>query len=336
MDRSELFEIARAYQKSALVLTLAELEICSALQEYPAGATPQALAQKFGLEARPLAAVLDAAVALGLLGANEGRYFNTTTTRDYLVKGEPKYLGQQFKGYFDQYRGWANLPQAVREGQQVLPSLHNDTQDDPALRQLLLGLDQAGHAILPQIKPPLEPYLEKARKLLDVGSGVGTFAVAFAETYPALEVTLLDQKGVLEIAREVTADSPALARLHFRAADYRREELGQAEYDLILFFQVLRTESPPTIRELLQKAGRALRVGGIVAIYDTRLEDDRSAPAENVFQNLTLALMYAEGGLFTPTELGGWLLEADFNLPQQYPVSGARPMLLYLAERKDF
>lgn len=336
MERSELFETARAYQKSALVLTLAELEICNALAEYPAGATPQSLAEKLGLQVRPLAALLDAAVALALLDVKEGRYFNTAASRDYLVKGAPESMVEQFRGYFDQYRGWANLPQAVREGRQVLPSLHNDATDDLALRQLLLGLHQGGRTIIPQIKPYLAPYLAKAKRLLDAGCGVGTYALAFAEAYPGLEVTLLDQKGVLEIAREVVATSRALPRVHFLSADYRQEELGKAEYDLVLFFQVLRTEAPETIRSLLHKAGRALRSGGVVAIYDTWLENDRSAPAENVFQNLTLALMYARGGLFTPGELGDWLVEAGFKPPRQYPVSGARPMVLYLAEREDF
>jgi ubiquinone/menaquinone biosynthesis C-methylase UbiE len=335
MERSELFEMARAYQKSALVLAIAELEICNALEEFPAGATVQALAEQLGSQLRPLAALLDAAVALDLLAVKEGCYFNTATSRDYLVKGAPGSMVEQFKGYFDQYRGWANLPQAVRTGQQVLPSLHNDATGDSVLRQLLLGLHQGGRAIVPQIKPHLDSYLAKARRLLDVGSGVGTYGLAFAEAYPDLEVTLLDQKGVLEIAREITAGSPAHSRLHFFPADYHQQELGQTEYDLVLFFQVLRTESSETIRTLLHKAARALRTGGGVAIYDTWLEEDRSAPAENVFQNLTLALMYAEGGLFTAAELGGWLLEAGFKLPRHYSVTGARPMVLYLAERAD-
>jgi ubiquinone/menaquinone biosynthesis C-methylase UbiE len=336
MDRSELFEMARAYQKSALVLTLAELEICNALEEYPAGATPPILAERLGVEVRPLAALLDAAVALNLLTVKEGRYFNTTTSRAYLVKGAPESMVEQFKGYFDQYKGWANLPQAVREGRLVLPSLHNDAKDDLALRQLLLGLHQGGRTIVPQIKPHLAPYLAKARRLLDVGCGLGTYALALAEAYPGLEVTLLDQKGVLDIAREVVAASRVLPRVHFLPADYRQDELGKSEYEVVLFFQVLRTESPETIQALLHKAGRALRNGGIVAIYDTWLEDDRSAPAENVFQNLSLALMYAEGGLFTPGELGSWLAEAGFKAPNHYPVRGARPMVLYVAEREDF
>jgi len=330
MNQLELLKLARAYQQSALVLALAELDICSALPSE--GATPEELAEKLGLELRPLAAMLAATAAMGLLDSKANRYFNTPLSADCLVKSGPHYIGQQLKSYADQYQGWANLPQAVREGRQVLPSLHNDTQNDPALRQLILSLHQGGQAVIPQVKPILDPYLAKARGLLDVGCGVGTYALAFAEAYPNLEVTLLDQSGVLQIAQEVTAANPARERVSFRSADYRTEELGQAEFELILFFQVLRTESPATIRLLLHKAAKALGKAGVVAIYDTFLEEGRTGPVENVFQNVTLSLMYSEGGLFTEGELTGWLAEAGFKSPQAYPITGVRPMVLYLAQ----
>lgn len=334
MNQLELLKLARAYQQSALVLALAELEICSAIP--PEGATAEELAEKLSFALRPLAAMLAATAAMGLLDSKAGRYFNTDLSADCLAKSGPHYIGQQLKSYLDQYRGWADLPQAVREGRQVLPSLHNDAQDDPALRQLILGLHQGGRAVIPQVGPVLAPYLAKARRLLDVGCGAGTYALVFAEEYLDLEVTLLDQPGVLAIAQEVSGSSQARDRVHFQASDYRRDELGQAEFEIILFFQVLRTESPATIRQLLHKAARALEKGGLVAIYDTFLEDGRTGPVENVFQNVTLSLMYSEGGLFTPGELAGWLTEAGFKSPQAYPITAVRPMVLYLAERESF
>jgi ubiquinone/menaquinone biosynthesis C-methylase UbiE len=326
-------EMARGYQVSVVVMALDQLEICTALAEYPAGATAQELAAKLGLHPRPLETLLAAAVAVGLLSSQEGRYSNTELSATCLVKGSAQYMGAQLKSAADQYLAWLNLPEAIRKGKTILPSLHNDAANDPALRRLILGLHSGGKQLAPKLLPVLAPFLEKARRLLDVGSGAGTFALAFAEAYLALEVTLLDQPAVLELAREVAGESSARDRVQYLSADYKTDDFGQSRYDLLLFFQVLRTESPATIRLLLGKAAQALTPNGVVVIYDTYLEDNRAAPVENVFQNLTLSLMYEAGGLFTPAELGGWLRETGFKPPRLYPVQAVRPMVLYLAER---
>lgn len=333
-QQAHLMELARSYQQAALVMALAELDICDGLAEYPAGATAQELANRLGLNVRTLETALAAAVVVGLLSSQEGRYFNTALSAACLMKSSPQYMGAQLKSVADQYLAWAHLPEAVREGKVILPSLQTDAKGDAALRRLILGLHSGGKNLVPKLLPRLAPYLEKAQHLLDAGCGAGTFAVAFAEAYPVLQVTLLDQPAVLEIAQEVTAESPARKRVRYFPANYKTDDFGQECYELILFFQVLRTESPQTIRLLLTKAAQALRPGGSVAIYDTYLEDGRTAPAENVFQNLTLALMYEEGGLFTPDELARWLGEAGFQPPNFYPVEAVRPMALYIAQVK--
>ncbi len=335
MNQSELLQMTRSFQQSATVIALNELDVCSALAEYNEGATAEELAAQLGLHLRSLAALLGASVALGLLQSEAGRYANTALSAECLVKGQPRYIGEQLKGYADQYRAWANLPEAVREGKLILPSLHNEVADDPALRQVLLGLHSGGKSVAPLLLPLLASYLDKAKSLLDIGCGVGTYALTFAQAYQALQVTLFDQPSVLEIAREIVADSPVQTRVHFVPGDYKQDDFGEAEFDIVLFFQVLRTEAPATIQMLVQKAAHALRPGGVVAIYDTWLEDGRAAPAENVFQNLSLSLMYSEGGLFTPGELGQWLNEAGFKPPQFHPIAVARPMVLYLAEREE-
>ncbi|MBN9389134.1 MAG: methyltransferase domain-containing protein [Chloroflexi bacterium] len=334
---AELLALARGYQPAALLIGLIELDICSALAAAgEEGLSVTELAGQLNLQARPMAALLEAAAAFGLLVTKEGRFLNSALTDRYLVRGRPEYLGNQIASQADQYRGWADLPLAVREGRTVLPNLQNgeEASADPALRRLLTGLHRGGQGLLPHLTPLLDPYLRTARQLLDIGSGLGTFGVGWAEQYPQLEVTLLDRPGVLEMARESAATSPAQERIHFLPGDYRRLDFGRERFDLALFFQVLRTEGPEAVRQLLKKAALALKPGGYVVIYDTRLEDNRTGPLENVLQNLTMSLMYEEGGIFTASELETWLEGTGLKLVGSWPVTAtARPMILYLAAR---
>ena len=316
-------------------MALVELELCDVLAQQEL--TALELAARIGLQPRPLAALLAAAAASGLLQVqSDGRFGNSELSLACLVKTSPRYLGDSIKSQADQYLGYARLAEAVREGSQVLPDLQSfdsgEGKANVALRRLLLGLHSGGKQVLPLLLPQLAPYLATAQNLLDVGCGVGTYALAFAEHYTQLKVTLLDQSPVLEIAAEIVATSPAHSRVTILPADYHHHDFGLDSYDIVFFSQVLRTEPTVVIQNLLQRAAHALKKGGVVAIYDTWLAADRVAPVENVFQNLTLALMYAEGGLFTSNDLSSWLKSASFATPQFVPITVARPMLLTIAQ----
>lgn len=336
---ADLLEIARSYQPAALLIGLVELDICSFLattvEGNTAGLTVAELAGRHNLQPRPLAALLEAAAAFGLLAANKGHYTNTPLSARYLDRGSPEYLGNQIASQADQYRGWADLPATVRAGKLVLPNLQTPAgaEADPALRRLLLSLHRGGQSLLPRLTPLLDPYLKRAESLLDIGSGLGTFGVGWAEQYPRLETTLLDRPAVLEMAREMVAASPAHHRVQLLAGNYLSLDFGRENYDLVLFFQVLRTEATANVRRLLQKAALALKPGGHIVIYDTWLADSRTVPIENVLQNLTMSMTYPEGGLFTAPELATWLAEAGLEIVVSKPVAAARPMIIYLAAR---
>lgn len=329
----------RQYQESAAIMALVQLDICSVIaNDFPEGAIPTMLAKKLNLDSRSLSALLMAATSFGLLNLEADHYSNTEVSSRYLCKNSNDYLGSSILSQADQYLGYSRVAEAVRTGKQVLPDLQNigaDNADNMALRRLILGLHSGGKQVVPKIMPHLAPFLDKANSLLDVGCGAGTYALAFAESYPQLQVTLLDQPAILEIAKDIVENSPAKNRVKLRATNYRTEELGDSTYNVVFFSQVLRTESAATIQELLVKAARALKRGGIVAIYDTLLEDSRKEPVENVLQNLTLSLTYSEGGLFTPAELENWLKDVGFEQPLFYPMPLARPMLLTIAKLKE-
>lgn len=336
-NRSDLLALARGFQPAALLFALIELDLASVLDEYPQGATATELATRLTLQERPLTAVLEAATAQGILSYEAGKYANTALSAECLSRQGKRYLGEQLKSYHSQYPGWAKLAQAARTGETVLPDLQQTAEDKAVQQRLLMGLHNSGLNVLPQLLPLLAPYLRQVWRVLDVGSGSGTYSLAIAEKYPQVEAVLLDKPAVLEMAQTITASSAAYERLHFVAADYKQASfraLGEP-FDLVLFFQVLRTESPATIRRLLNEASGVLSPGGMVAVYDTSLAQDRTGPLENVYQHLTMTLMYQEGGLFTPGELAGWLDEAGFDAPAIFPLESSRPMTLYVAHKKE-
>jgi ubiquinone/menaquinone biosynthesis C-methylase UbiE len=339
-NATELQKLARGFQASAVLFALAELDLATALADFPSGISASSLAAHLNLQVRQLGALLDVAVAQGLLASNRQSdgvilYHNNALSATYLSRTGDFFIGNQLRSYHEQYAGWGNLAQAVRTGQNILPDLQNAATDRAALHRVLMGLHNSGKNILPKLLPLLDPVLNSARRILDVGSGTGVYSLAFAEKYPALQVVLLDKPEVLSLAQELAADSPALPRVTFRAENYLETDFTAPDsFDIILFFQVLRTESPETVIQLLTKAHQALTPGGRVLIYDTWLAENRITPLENVYQNLTMSMMYRQGGLFSAPELESWLAASGFDAPQIQLIEGIRPMALYSVRKE--
>lgn len=104
-------------------------------------------------------------------------------------------------------------------------------------------------------------------RLLDVGTGTGTLAIAALERWPALDVTGVDPSGgMLELARETARE-----RLPLEHADRYRTEIGWADelpfddgaFDLAVSSFVL--QLVPSRGAALREVGRVLRPGGTFA-----------------------------------------------------------------------
>src|SRR5207247_5027414 len=74
--------------------------------------------------------------------------------------------------------------------------------------------------------------LRRARTLLDLGGGPGTYAMAFLAANPALRATVADRPTALKVAREIAATHPAKARLSFATLDFMSDPLP-GSYDVV-------------------------------------------------------------------------------------------------------
>ena len=115
------------------------------------------------------------------------------------------------------------------------------------------------------------------RRLLDVGGGPATFAIAFAQAEPGLRAEVLDLGPVLPIARGHIRD----AGLEDRVTGARR---GPAHgdsgpgLDLVLVSAICHMLGEDENRDLLRRCARALSPGGRVAIREFILDPDRAGP----------------------------------------------------------
>src|SRR5712691_2586385 len=114
-----LMDILGGFERSAVVLGAAQLDLFSPLGNGPA--TAAEVAAQPGLPVRGVERVLNACAALGFVVKEGNRYRNSPLADAFLVKGRPGYVGNLIKQTADRYGAWVKMPEAVKTDKPVLP-----------------------------------------------------------------------------------------------------------------------------------------------------------------------------------------------------------------------
>src|SRR6185295_11966224 len=111
---------------------------------------------------------------------------------------------------------------------------------------------------------------------LDIGGGDGTVAETLLRADPRLSCDVFNLPPVAGLVEERACAAGLAGRLGFVAGDFFAEPLPQG-YDVLSFVRVLHDWPAGVARTLLQKAKRALRPGGRLAICEEFRTRDRLA-----------------------------------------------------------
>ena len=171
------------------------------------------------------------------------------------------------------YRDWLTLEEAVRSGgAQAEPSYRHDAA---SMQQFLLGM----HLSSLPVAQDLAAHLPRApRQILDLGGGLGTYALAICQRFAGATATVLELPQVAAIGARVVAGSPLAERVRFLGGDYLADPFPSGN-DLILTCNILHQEKPGAVRRLFRKAAPSLVGAGWVVIHETLVDDDGAAPS---------------------------------------------------------
>lgn len=268
----ELLELANAYQRSKTLFALIEFQLPTLLARRPLTLPEIAGA----LAMHPLAAgsFVNACIALGLLERSGAEYRNSPLTEEFLVEGQPGYLGAQF-GSYDRtsYPLWANLVQNLRQwrpgiNDDALPP--EDDQGEAGMRDrhnlsLLVG-NALGQAF----------DFSSFRRMLDLGGGTGAMSVSICAQYDELHALIFDLPQVARLAHEYVTKSGLAGRIDIMDGNFKLDELPDG-FDVALLANLLSVASEETNRKLFRRVYERLPVGGAIILSGYILDDERTA-----------------------------------------------------------
>jgi len=225
------------------------------------------------------------------------------------------YRGGYVKLIRDHWDDWGKLTDSIKTGR----PLDDDMPDDPAYRrEFTWAMHHRSLDVAPGVAAQVD--LRRARTLLDLGGGPGTYALAFLGKNPRLAATVADRAPALEVSREIAEQVRHGRRLSYLPLDFIKDDIP-GRYDVIWYSNVLHIYSPEENRHIFQKAAAALNPGGRLLIQDAFLLDpDGTYPQETNLFAVTMLLFTEGGNTYGLEETARWLRGAGFGRVRSIPL----------------
>jgi len=309
VDFSQLEALSGAYCNARVLHAAVLLDLFAPLAH---GATADEVAAARALDPRATEMLLNAMASLGLLRKTGGRFAVAPEARPYLLPGAPEDFSGMIEFEAHAWGLWEGLPDAVRTGRPVRET--RMYQRDPAeTRRFILAMDALVRAR--GDAQWLAAHLDFApvRRMLDVGSGPGTYPIGVCRAHPHVAATVFDLPGTLAVTREVVQQAGMTDRIALVAGDYRTDPLPTG-FDLVLLSNVIHGEDEDRNRDLMARCFAALQPGGRIVVKDHILQEDGTAPVGGAVFSL-LMLLTGPGRDYAFGEVAGWLKSAGFEPP---------------------
>jgi predicted O-methyltransferase YrrM len=324
----QLMAMARGFQAARMLTVAVDLGVFDFLDQ-PRSAVETAAWLK--ADARAAGIFLNGLAALELL-VKEGDHFqNSKIVSRYLVQGKDDYRGAILKHLEQTWeRGWIDLRHTVLAGypQGVEPETWVDTRprrDEEGVQAFIWGMHAIARDLAPQVAPKLP--LSGVRRLLDLGGGPATYAIAFAQANPDLRATVFDLPAPSEIARENIAKHGLSSRIDVLAGNFLQDDIGSS-YDFIWISQILHSHDQQQCRLIIRKAAAALAAGGRLAIQDFFLNPDGCTPPGAALFGVHMLACTPRGRAYTHAEVAEWLQQEGLTAPALIPTSPETSVLL--------
>jgi O-methyltransferase/methyltransferase family protein len=310
-----IMQLGLGFWGSKTLLSAIEIGLFTELANGPLNAVE--LSGRLKLHSRAARDFFDALVSLGMLERDGERYRNTAETDQFLVRGQPSYIGGLLEMANERlYPFWGSLTEALRSG---LPQNEAKTggagmfetlYGDPARLRLFLGamtgLSMGASKTIAE-KFPWRNY----RTVVDVGGAQGGLLVQLCLAHPHLTGSNFDLAVVGPIFEEYAAAHGLSDRLKFHAGDFFNEPLPPA--DVITMGHILHDWDLAEKRMLLEKAYSALPDGGALIVFEALIDDERRQNTFGLLMSLNMLIETRGGFDFTGEDCSGWMRDAGFR-----------------------
>jgi predicted O-methyltransferase YrrM len=294
--------VGHGYQRAMILFAALKLGVFRGLAA--GGCDASALARRVGADPGKLSVLLDALAALGLVGKRGKTYRNAQVVRELLLPG-PRSMESILLHHLDGWGEWGRLSATVRAGRTPRGGAKGNWREN-FIRGMEENARERAAAVAGRI------LLRRGDRVLDLGGGPGTYAVAWADACPGAEITVFDTPATLRVARKILREKGASVRVRLLEGDFLEDPLG-GPYDFVWISQILHAYSGSDCVKLLRRARSALAPGGRVAVQEFLLAEGKTSPPGPVFFSVHMVAVTEGGRAYTAREIAAMLKAAGLR-----------------------
>ncbi len=254
--------------------------------------------------------LLNCLVGLGYLQWSGDKYSLKKKYHKWLLKDSEANLIGKLRFQLLEWNWMAMLEDYVRTGKTL--QLHSST--DPKQWNLYqegmrdLSINAAGD-LAKKIPVPAT-----ATTMLDIGGSHGLYSIELCKKHPSLKSTVLELPDALESASAIAKRYDTTGRVTHKAGNALVDDLGTAQYDVIMINNVVHHFTAEQNKALAKKIATALKPGGIYIIGEfIRADKPGEGGAVGATSGLYFSVISASGN-WSMEEMQSWQKEAGLEL----------------------
>ena len=313
------FQTINAHQRTEALKAAIELEVFTAIGE--GNTTAAQIAKRCETSERGMRILCDFLTIHGMLTKQDGQYGLTLDSATFLDKRSPAYLGGAVEFLCSPMltEGSKHIADAVRKGGTAMENEGTIGPDHPVWVKFARGMAPMMALPAQLISKLVDPSADRKLRILDIAAGHGLFGITFAKNNPQAEITAVDWKAVLEVAKENAQRAGVGDRYHTIEGSAFDVDYGSG-YDLVLLTNFLHHFDPPTNETLLRKVHHALADGGRAVTLELVPNDDRVSPPDAAGFSMMMLSGTPSGDAYTFAELERMLTNAGFSRSTLHPL----------------
>lgn len=273
---------------------LRDTGILQAVEQVPGGITLEAIREKAGLPLYGVRVLVEAALGIGLMVENDGKY-RLTKTAWFIMHDKLTEVNMDFVQDVC-YQGLFNLEESIRnqkpEGLKVFgnwPTIYEGLSKLPeGVQKSWFAFDHYYSDVSFQEALPLV-FANAPATLLDIGGNTGKWALQCFAYDPDVKVTIMDLPGQVGMARPVIESKGFGSRIRFHECNILDEsQFFPKGFDAIWMSQFLDCFSDDEIISILKRCRAALADGGRIFILEPFWDRQRFRAAAFSLQQTSL------------------------------------------------
>jgi cyclopropane fatty-acyl-phospholipid synthase-like methyltransferase len=158
--------------------------------------------------------------------------------------------------------------------------------------------------------------LHGAKRLLDIGGGAGTNAIAFCLEYPELSATVFDLPQTLKVTMQGVKNAGLEGRIHLLGGNFHVDDF-HGPYDIALMSDILHYQDGRANAALVEKVYACLSEGGRLIIKDRFLDPSKTSPAWTTAFAVHIMVNTECGECFTIQESRQWMEQGGFQMVEE-------------------